>query len=145
MPTSFDRIEDLALVTISDYKLNKLFKQDPIQFQTYCDSFLISAIPHFTDCKNDLTYDLDNRIFLSNLTNLEISILADFWDIAWLTKEVQDATQINLKLGTSGGFETHSEAQNLKEKSALLDKTRERVFQRLTKYQLLDPDTYSFY
>ena len=93
----------------------------------FCVSFASSALPA----------DI-------NFTALEISILADFWAIAWLTKEVQDATQINLKLSTSGGFETHSEAQNLKEKSSWLDRLRERVYQKITDYQLLDASIYSF-
>lgn len=144
MATSFDSIEDLALTIISDYKLVKLFKQDEAQFKTYCDGFLFSAIPNFIQCQQDLSFNIEERTFNADLTYLEISILADFWAIAWLTKEVQDATQINLKLSTSGGFETHSEAQNLKEKSSWLDRLRERVYQKITEYQLLDDSVYSF-
>lgn len=144
MGTSFDTIEDLALTIISDYKLNKLYNQSETEFQAYCDTFLISAIPNFIQCNQDLSYSLDTRAFDATLTSLEISILADLWGIAWVTKETQDATQINLKLSTSGGFETHSEAQNLKEKTAWLDKLRERVRQKITDYQLLDASSYSF-
>lgn len=144
MATSFDTIEDLALTVISDYKLVKLYNQSEEDFKAYCDGFLVNAVPNFTQCQQDLTYDLATRTFTSDFTVLEISILADFWAIAWLTKEVQDATQINLKLSTSGGFETHSEAQNLKEKSSWLDRLRERVYQKITDYQLLDDSVYSF-
>ena len=144
MGTPFDTIEDLALVVVSDYKLAKLYSQSEEDFKIYCDSFLISAIPNFYQCNQDLTYDLTNRIFNSDLTSLEISILADFWAIAWLTREVQDATQISLKLNTTGGFETHSEAQNLKEKSGLLDKLREKVYQKIINYQLADISSYAF-
>lgn len=144
MGTNFDTIEDLALVVVSDYKLVKLYEQSEEDFKSYCDSFLISAVPNFTQCQQDLSYDITNRNFVSDLTSLEISILADFWAISWLTKEIQDATQINLKLSTSGGFETHSEAQNLKEKSSWLDRLRERVYQKITDYQLLDVSVYSF-
>jgi len=144
MGTSFDTIEDLALTIISDYKLNKLYNQSTTEFQQYCDTFLMSAIPNFIQCNQDLGYDLNTRTFNSTLTYLEISILADFWGIAWLTKETQDATQISLKLTTSGGFETHSEAQNLKEKSNWLDRLRERVRQKITDYQLLDPTSFVF-
>lgn len=144
MATSFDTIEDLALTVISDYKLVKLYNQSEEDFKTYCDGFLVNAVPNFTQCQQDLSYDLTTRTFTSDFTALEISILADFWAISWLTKEVQDATQINLKLSTSGGFETHSEAQNLKEKSSWLDRLRERVYQKITDYQLLDESIYSF-
>lgn len=144
MGTKFETIEDLALVVVNDYKLVKLYNASEPDFIKYCDSFLVSAVPNFIQCQQDLTYDLETRTFNSELTSLEVSILADFWAIAWLTKEVQDATQINLKLSTSGGFETHSEAQNLKEKSSWLDRLRERVYQKITDYQLLDSSMYSF-
>lgn len=144
MATRFDTIEDLALTVVSDYKIAKLYNQDETAFKTYCDGFLISAIPNFTQCNQDLSYDTEEREFTADLTIMEISILADFWAIQWLTKEVQDVTQINLKLSTSGGFETHSEAQNLKEKSSWLDRLRERVYQKITDYQLQDISVYSF-
>ena len=144
MGTQFDTVEDLALTIVSDYKLVKLYQNNEGGFKAYCDTFLMSAVPNFIQCQQSLSYDLQSRTFDAELTTLEISILADFWCIAWLTKEVQDATQINLKLSTSGGFETHSEAQNLKEKSSWLDRLRERVYQKITEYQLLDVSTYSF-
>lgn len=144
MGTEFDTIEDLALTIVSDYKINKLYVKDESAFKTYCDGFLISAIPNFMQCNQDLSYDLVSRSFNNNLTFLEISILADFWAISWLAKEIQDATQIDLKLSTSGGFETHSEAQNLKEKTAWADRLRERVYQKITDYQLSDSSIYSF-
>ena len=139
MATNFDVVEDLGLTVVADYKIEKLFVQrGEEQFKEYCDIFLINAINNFIDCQQDLTYDLSTRSFNEDLTNLEISILADYWAIAWMTRNVQDATQISLKLSTSGGFETHSEAQNLKEKSSWLDRLRERVEQKITQYQLLD-------
>jgi hypothetical protein len=139
MATSFDVVEDLGLTVIADYKIEKLFtQQGQQQFKAYCDIFLMNAINNFIDCKQDLTYNLLNRTFDEDLTSLEISILADYWGIAWMTRNVQDATQISLKLSTTGGFETHSEAQNLKEKSSWLDRLRERVEQKITQYQLLD-------
>lgn len=144
MGTEFDTIEDLALTIVSDYKINKLFLKDETAFKIYCDGFLISAIPNFTQCNKDLSYDLTTRSFNEELNFLEISILADFWAISWISKEIQDATQINLKLSTSGGFETHSEAQNLKEKSSWADRLRERVYQKITDYQLSDSSIYSF-
>lgn len=140
MGTSFDTIEDLALIVISDYKLDKLFLKSAEDFKTYCDGFLITAINNFVDCKQDLTYDLSNRTFNNTLTSLEMSILADFWGLAWFTRETQNSTQISLKLSTTGGFETHSESQNLKEKASWADRLREKIEQKITQYQLLDYD-----
>lgn len=134
----------MGLTTIADYKIEKLYKTSVPEFKAYCDVFLIQAINNFIDCEQDLTYNLSNRAFIADLTPLEISILADYWGIAWMTRNVQDATQISLKLTSTGGFETHSEAQNLKEKSSWLDRLRERVEQKITQYQLLDSDSYTF-
>lgn len=136
--TSFDIIEDLALVGVDDYKLLKLYNQSEEGFKNWCDSFLIKAIPNFYQCKQNLDYDLTNREFLSDLTNLEISILADLWVIEWMLREVQNSAQIQNKLQTSGGFKNHSSAQNLKEKSSYLDGMREKVRQKITEYQLQD-------
>lgn len=134
----------MGLTTVADYKIEKLYKTSVPEFKAYCDVFLMQAINNFIDCEQDLTYNLPNRTFIADLTPLEISILADYWGIAWMTRNVQDATQISLKLTSTGGFETHSEAQNLKEKSSWLDRLRERVEQKITQYQLLDSDSYTF-
>lgn len=46
MPTSFDNIEDLALVTVNDYKLLNLYNKNKDQFNQWVDGFLISAVPN---------------------------------------------------------------------------------------------------
>lgn len=84
MPTSFDQVIDLALVTVDDYKLTKLYNQSQEGFQKWCDGFLLSAIPNFFQCRQSLDYDLTTRQFVSELTNTEISILADLWIIEWV-------------------------------------------------------------
>ena len=99
----------------------------------------MSAIPYFQkDCRQSLDYDLELREFVKDLTQEEISILADFWAINWFTKQTNDVTQFQLKLQNSGSFHNYSEAQNLKEKTSWLDRLRERVYQRITDYQLGD-------
>lgn len=138
MPTSFDEVIDLALIIVQDYKLDKLFNLSEKDFNTYCDGFLISAIPNFFHCRQDLSYNLEERTFLVELTELEKSILADFWVISWWKKELQDSTQIQAKLQVSSSFTSHSAAQNLKEKAVYLDGLREKVSQKITDYQLQD-------
>ena len=90
--TSFDIVIDLALTTINDYKLKKLYNINKDGFQTYCDGFLIRAIPNFVRCKQPLTFNIESRTFEADLTMTEISILADLWGIEWLNKEIQDYT-----------------------------------------------------
>ena len=138
MGTSFDDIIDLALISIKDYKLDKLYNLSKDAFIKYCDGFLIQAIPNFTQCKQSLDYDINNREFLNELTILEKNILADFWVIEWFKKETQDSAQLANKLQVSSAFTMHSPAQNLKEKSEYLDRLREKVYQKITDYWLSD-------
>lgn len=138
--TSFDAIEDLALVVIDDYKLGKLYNQSVTEFQTYLDGFLVSAVPNFTQCKQPLTYDLTNREFASTLTQMEISILADFWVLAWWEREKNNAAELQNRLQTSQSFRGHSEAESLKEKRKNVESLRERVAQKCTDYELLYVD-----
>lgn len=137
MPTSFDKVIDMALVTVSDYKLKKLYEQDVEKFNAWCDGFLITAIPDFSLCRQSLSYDEEKREFYSELTPMEIRILADFWVLEWFSRETQDATQIARTLNVSSAFTSHSAAQNLKEKSAYVDKLREKVEQKINDYLLM--------
>ena len=141
MPTSFDKIIDVALLTVNDYKFLKLYNQSREGFQKWCDGFLLAAIPNFFQCRQSLDFDLEQRQFVNELTFTEISILADFWIIAWLDREIQDSTQIQNKLQISSAFTQHSPAQNLKEKVALSNTLREKVYQKIVDYQVQDLDS----
>lgn len=144
MPTSFDTIIDLALTLIDDYALINLYNQRQQKFFTVCDSYLIAAIPNFTRCKQSLSYDATLRQFDNELTDLEISILADYWILAWFEKQTQDSKKFNALLQSSGSFKSHSAAQNLKEKNTYLNGLREKVSQKVTDYQAQDIESLSF-
>ena len=144
MATSFDKIINSGLTLVDDYKLVKLHNQDIQRFNGYADGFLIAAIPNFIECRNDLTYDADARQFNADLSQMEISILADLWALQWFIRETQVNTEISLGININGGVTRHSEAQNLKEKSVHMDKMREKVRQKITDYQLQDISAYSF-
>lgn len=142
--TSFDMVIDLALTTVADYKLQKLYSQNQDDFLTFCDGLLIRAVPNFYQCKQSLEYDATTREFSSELTALEVGILADFWVIEWMSREVQNASQFQLKLKVNNAFTFNSEAQNLKEKTSWLDRLRERVYQKILEYQLEDLSDFSY-
>lgn len=144
MPTPFDTIIDLALTLIDDYALINLYNQSQQKFFTVCDSYLIAAIPNFTRCKQSLSYDATLRQFDNELTDLEISILADYWILAWFEKQTQDSKKFNALLQSSGSFKSHSAAQNLKEKNTYLNGLREKVSQKVTDYQAQDIESLSF-
>lgn len=144
MPTPFDTIIDLALTLIDDYALINLYNQNQQKFFTVCDSYLIAAVPNFTRCKQSLSYDTTLRQFDNELTDLEISILADYWILAWFEKQTQDSKKFNALLQSSGSFKSHSAAQNLKEKNTYLNGLREKVSQKVTDYQAQDIESLSF-
>lgn len=144
MPTPFDTIIDLALTLIDDYALINLYNQNQQKFFTVCDSYLIAAVPNFTRCKQSLSYDATLRQFDNELTDLEISILADYWILAWFEKQTQDSKKFNALLQSSGSFKSHSAAQNLKEKNTYLNDLREKVSQKVTDYQAQDIESLSF-
>lgn len=140
--TSFDQIETLALSIVEDYKLNKLFENSYDNFQKFCDSLLFNALPQFTECRQDLTYNIETREFGVDLTNLEIYILSRYWVIAWWERENNNAAQIALKLGIKNQYSYNSESQNFKEKQNVIDKLREEVDRAIQDYLLLDLDSY---
>lgn len=139
MATSFDEIIDMALVTIQDYKLNSLYATNPQDFETITTSFLKKGLPEFYNCKNSLAYDATNRVFVSTLTPLEISILSDLWVYEWFSWHVQNVTQFEGKM-TPSDFKHFSEAENLKQKSEYLDRLREKHSQKMVDYGLLNVD-----
>lgn len=142
--TSFDQIETLALSIVEDYKLNKLFESSYDNFQKFCDGLLFNALPQFTECRQDLSYNVETREFGVDLTNLEIYILSRYWVIAWWERENNNAAQIALKLGIKNQYSYNSESQNFKEKQNVIDKLREEVDRATQEYLLLDLDSYGF-
>jgi hypothetical protein len=134
--TSFDDIIDLALITVNDYRLSKLSLQDEDSFKTYCDGFLISAIPDFPECRQSLEYNTETREFISDLTMVEKSILANLWVIKWYLRDNQTYALYRQHLQAASSFKNHSESQNLKENSTYLDKLREELDRQKVAYQL---------
>lgn len=133
--TSFDAIEDLALQTINDYKLVKLYSQSIDDFQKWCDGFLLSAIPQFTDCVQSLAFDLAGREFVSDLTIQETKILANFFIISWWERETNDGAQIAQKLNVPSSFKVEGvSSQNMKEKQNVIDKLREENSRLINNY-----------
>lgn len=135
--TSFDTVIDRALSAIQDYKLAKLYQKSAADFQTYCDGHLIAAIPKFYQAKDNLSYNATTRTFDRDLTDIEVSILANLWVLEWWEQQKNNAAQIELKLKTPSSFSYNSEAQNMKEKQVVIDKLREENNRLITGYQLI--------
>lgn len=140
MGTPFDRVEDLATRKVNDWKLGKIYNQSLEGYKTWCDGFLINAIPNFAnDCWQSLEYDEEAREFVSDLTVTEIDILVCFWVLEWWEREANDSAQNAAKLQTSS-FTTHSPAQHMKEEQVIISTKREATYQKITDYLLQDLD-----
>lgn len=136
LATPFTDIYDLFLIVIKDYTLDNLYNINVENFETKLQGFLILAIAEFDSCKTDISvYDTTTGEFTNTLSLKEQTILSKFMVIKWFEREVQNVTQFN-NLLTSGDFKMYSQAQNLKEKSAYLDKLKEEISQDLTRYEL---------
>lgn len=144
MGTLFDEVKDIALMVIRDYKLDSLYENNSCYFEKYTDGILIKAIGEFSSCLDDLSYNSELRRFYRQLSNSEISILADYFVIIWFKMQVQDVTQFNLHL-KNRDFQFYSEGQNLKEKSAYLDKLNEDVSRKIVEYQNNNIDKIPFF
>ena len=117
--TSYDDIIDLALLSIQDYRLNKLAIDDPAQFKLVLEGFMVRAIPHFDNRMKDLSdRDDEARVFNVSLTDEEKSIIADWTVIMWLDKEIADTRQITAMLQNNKEAHRYSEANLLDKKQS---------------------------
>lgn len=148
--TPFTDVYDKALITISDYKLDELARNDYEAFLLHLEGILVNAIPDFDGCLKSLDYDYLNSVeyisdvepieikvpfFIETLDRKEISILSKLMVINWFTSKIQDVTQFQGSLITRE-FKKFSEANNLKQKSSYLNELIERFEQEVTDYQL---------
>lgn len=138
MGTPFDEVIDMSLITIRDYKLDKLYMVDKTTFDLVFEGFLTRVEPDFI-CFQSLDYDLLSKSFISTLTRLEISILADLIVMCWFTSKVQDVTEFQGHM-SDREFKKHSEANNLAKKTDYLDGLREKLEQKTTRYSLVNLD-----
>lgn len=116
---------------VTDYRLNELYNASVSDFETYLSGFLIPAITDFKNCNQPLSYA--TSIFTETLTEENIKILAMLMKKYWLTKEIDDITQMNLHV-TDRDFRVYSESQNMREKQNRLILELENLSQSLVDY-----------
>jgi len=135
MATPIKEVTDLMIIILQDYKLTNLKKINIEAYDTMLEGFVLKGKNKFTKCLQSLEYDKDNHCFLSDLTDKEKDIVADYASIQWFTREVQNVTGFNAKLSNKE-FSTYSEAANLKEKRDYLVYLEEKVSQDTTDYTI---------
>lgn len=116
--TPYDDILDLALVSIEDYRLNKVAVDSPVDFKLILEGFMVRGLSNFDNCKKDLS-DRNDELHRFNikLDDVEKSIIADWTVIMWLDKEINDTRQITSMLQNRNEAHRYSEANNLKAKT----------------------------
>ena len=133
MATSLSEVYDLFMQLVTDYRLLELFNTSEEDFETYLQAWLNFAIFDFNICNQSLSYDENTKTFDVSLTMENKLILANLMMKYWMTKNVNDITQMNLHV-LDRDFKTFSEAQNLKEKVAQLNTVKETCSQMLIDY-----------
>lgn len=138
MATPIKEITCSMVLTLQDYKLQNLKQINIDAYDAILEGFVLKGKSKFKKCRQSLDYDSDNKVFLADLTDEEIDILADFGSIMWFTREVQNVLAFNSKL-KNREFDHYAESQNLKEKKEYLIYLQEKVQQDILEYSVTNP------
>ena len=143
--TPFKNIYNLALVTITDYKIKKLLATDEAIFYEYMRSLLSVGIPEFSGCLQSLDYTSQQEIqtedgeietvwyFVNDLTSKEQAILARLIIIKWWEQKLQDVVVFQGAIPTRD-YTKMEIATGLKQKSEYKDKLYEEVSRLISDY-----------
>ena len=137
--TTFTEVFDQFTMLVEDYRLVALYEISPTDFETYLQGWLIPAIVEFTVCDQDLSYSLVTQEFTQTLTDKNIVALARIMKKYWLQKEIDDITQMNLRI-QDHDFKNFSEAQNMQQKRERFILEREAISQMLVDYAIQTND-----
>ena len=144
MSTPFSNIIDKALIVIRDYSLDALYENDEDTFESIMQSYMIKGVPRFTECLQDLSYDLTTQTFSSDLTDIETDILADYTVISWYEANLNDVLEYNEAL-QDREFKRLATGQNLKPRQEYLTMLYTRVKQNTTNYLWANWDSLSYF
>lgn len=144
---NFKNIYEMAIVTITDYKLTNLLKLDENAFYEYMRSLLITGIPEFSGCLQSLDYisqqetEEDGEVvtiwyFVNDLTIKEQAILARLVIIKWWEQQLQNVVVFQGSIPTRD-YTKMEIATGLKQKSEYKDRLYEEVA-RLTSDYITD-------
>lgn len=127
MGTSFEKVVDIASITIKDYRLDKLFNEDEESFIEVMSAYLVRAIPKFApSCLKSLDYDIGTKEFVNELDMCEIDILADWTGYMWVLDVHQDVLELKTALNNSD-FKKMEAPAMLKARTAYLEYIRRKI------------------
>lgn len=149
--TSFEEIYDLFMVTsVTDYRLNNLYKADKEAFYDFLKGFLIKSSFQLQDkLINSLEYisqeeqegdvTVTRYYFVADLQPLEKSILVDSIVIHWYEKNTEDILEMSSRLGTKDGREVNGRS-NLKEKNIRIRELYSALYADIRNLQISNLD-----
>lgn len=133
MSTPFENIIDKALVVMRDYTLDTILDSDEDAFKQIMQSYLLKGVPRFTECLQDLSYDVVTGTFNATLSDMEMDILADYTVISWYESNINDVLEFKEAL-QDREFKRLATGQNLKPRQEYLTMLYTRVKQNTTNY-----------
>lgn len=134
--TAFNSIYDIFLAGITDDQYMELTKQDT---EALLQELLISAIPWFEFPRQDLSYDLEQESFLSDLTLEEKQIIATYMTMLWIQQQLASVENTRMKYSGSD-FKFTSQANHMAKLQAMEKEYERKGFhlQRLYKRRVID-------
>lgn len=94
------------------------------------------AVDRFKPYCDNLDYDINSRQFANDLSEMEKEVIAWYYITAWARREINNSSQLQLKLKVNSGFTFSSEGSTLKAKMQWIDSLEEEANRKLTQYQL---------
>lgn len=135
MGTPFSSVIDLALVSMQDYKLDALAKNNPNMFEQVMINYLVKSVPKFVGCLTPLDYDLSTSSFNNELSSKEMDILADYLILTWWEEHNNDVL-VYTEVLRDADFNRYATGQNMARRIETVDGLREKVRQDVTDYQM---------
>lgn len=144
MATTYATLYDLFTVRIRDYEMDDLYTASPTNWKLYLKGFLLTAIPRFGECIQDLTDRNDTTgTFNITLTEPEQNILISLMEIAWLSKNIEDIRQINVGLNESD-FRKDNIGTTIRVKMTILISLKEDTDREISQYDWRNTDILSW-
>lgn len=133
MPTPFLTVYDKFLIFSTDNAfLEKLtFGEQEEILRT----FLLKAVMDFDSSQIELDYDLENKEFINELTEDEINILAEYMNLYWVRRLLQDEELLRKSIGDRD-YTIYSPANHMKNLSEVESAINKRVIKRVYKYSI---------
>lgn len=144
MGTPLCEIVDQAMITIGDYKLDRIAQVDPETFSTIIEGYMVRGMPKFEGCLKPLDYSRAEHCFYAYLDIYEVDIIASLVVLEWYERQLQDVLQFTESLKNSD-FQRYSTGQNLRPRQEYIAELRRKVKQDITNYQCLHIDELPYF